>query len=177
MNGQKIIAELRQKHQHFMEFIDSLSQEEFETNVRGKWSAGQQMEHILKSVLPLARALENKAFIINKFGESNRDSVHYDVLIHQYKEKLAQGGKATSQFLPESVKWDKKKDIMSQLVEQIEKIAVAIPEYSEDELDTLQLPHPLLGLLTIREMLYFTNYHVHHHKRQTSECVKVFRTF
>jgi hypothetical protein len=28
----------------------------------------------------------------------------------------------------------------------------------------LILPHPLLGKITIREMLYFTAYHVQHHE-------------
>lgn len=36
-----------------------------------------------------------------------------------------------------------------------------------DELDKYILPHPLLGKLTIREMMYFTIYHVEHHKKLT----------
>jgi len=33
----------------------------------------------------------------------------------------------------------------------------------EDDLDRVMLPHPLLGKLTLREMLFFTIYHVEHH--------------
>ena len=39
--------------------------------------------------------------------------------------------------------------------------------FSEKQLDTFILPHPLLGKLTLREMLYFTIYHAEHHKKQT----------
>jgi hypothetical protein len=31
------------------------------------------------------------------------------------------------------------------------------------------LPHPLLGKLTIREMLYFTVYHGEHHRLHTEQ--------
>ena len=36
---------------------------------------------------------------------------------------------------------------------------------SESDLDTLQAPHPLLGKLTLRELMYFTIYHAQHHQR------------
>ncbi len=39
-----------------------------------------------------------------------------------------------------------------------------LEKFDEIERDTYILPHPLLGKLTIREMLYFTIYHVAHHK-------------
>jgi len=34
---------------------------------------------------------------------------------------------------------------------------------SENNLDNYQIPHPLIGLLTCREFLYFTHYHTMHH--------------
>ncbi|MCB9182399.1 MAG: DinB family protein [Flavobacteriales bacterium] len=36
--------------------------------------------------------------------------------------------------------------------------------WSESDLERYLLPHPLLGKLTLREMLYFTLYHVQHHQ-------------
>ena len=42
-------------------------------------------------------------------------------------------------------------------------------KFSEDEIDTYILPHPLLGKLTIREMIYFTIYHVEHHQNNTKQ--------
>ena len=35
----------------------------------------------------------------------------------------------------------------------------------EEDLDNYILPHPLIGKTTIREMLYFTIYHVQHHHK------------
>jgi len=42
-------------------------------------------------------------------------------------------------------------------------------DYSEQDLDELILPHPLLGKLTLREMMYFTMYHVLHHHKSIEE--------
>ena len=38
-------------------------------------------------------------------------------------------------------------------------------EWSEDALDRHALPHPLIGEMTVREMLYFTVFHERHHLR------------
>jgi hypothetical protein len=35
--------------------------------------------------------------------------------------------------------------------------------WSERQLDRIRLPHPVLGKLSVREMLFFTLYHNQHH--------------
>ena len=34
---------------------------------------------------------------------------------------------------------------------------------TEEELDTYLIPHPLIGKMTLRELLFFTVYHIGHH--------------
>jgi len=46
-----------------------------------------------------------------------------------------------------------------------DKLCRKTMKHSEAALDKYILPHPLLGKLTLREMLYFTAYHVAHHKQ------------
>lgn len=43
-------------------------------------------------------------------------------------------------------------------------LSVRVDSWTEQDLDTVLLPHPLLGKLTVREMLYFTIYHAQHHQ-------------
>ena len=43
------------------------------------------------------------------------------------------------------------------------KFLVRISLLTGKELDTFQVPHPLIGLLTCREFLYFTHYHTLRH--------------
>jgi len=44
-----------------------------------------------------------------------------------------------------------------------------LENYTELELDSITIPHPLLGKLTIREMFYVMSYHPLHHKMQIQE--------
>jgi uncharacterized damage-inducible protein DinB len=47
-----------------------------------------------------------------------------------------------------------------------------IDKISEEDLDKHILPHPLIGKTTIREILYFTIYHVQHHQKAIKENLK-----
>jgi hypothetical protein len=45
----------------------------------------------------------------------------------------------------------------------------AVDSWREADLDRYRLPHPLLGKLTLREMLFFTLYHNYHHVRNVAK--------
>ena len=47
----------------------------------------------------------------------------------------------------------------------IDKLISEIDVFTENELDTLSIPHPLLGSISLREMLYNAIYHVEHHQK------------
>ena len=55
--------------------------------------------------------------------------------------------------------------MISKLKKKVGQLTAQVARFSEEELDQLILPHPLLGKLTLREMLYFTIYHVKHHEK------------
>ncbi|NAY92179.1 DinB family protein [Muricauda sp. JGD-17] len=164
MDKRSIIDSLIQRHEEFGQYLASLSKEDFEINRKEKWSAGQDLDHILKSIKPLSEILSNKEFIAAKFGKGNGTSSDYENLVRRYKGKLTEGGTAFGNFIPEKINWSKKADLLQLLHQRIEKITESLRGYTEEELDELLLPHPLLGALTVREMLYFTNYHVVHHQ-------------
>ena len=44
-----------------------------------------------------------------------------------------------------------------------------VARWNEADLDRYRMPHPLLGLLTVREMLQFTVYHTAHHLSRVAE--------
>lgn len=99
-----------------------------------------------------------------RFGLCNRPTRTYDGLVARYKEKLAQGGKAAGAFVPPAVAADAVVDIGQAIQRSIARIDQRMDRWSDGQLDTLLLPHPLLGKLTLREMLYFTIHHVQHHR-------------
>lgn len=52
---------------------------------------------------------------------------------------------------------------MASLDKTFENLMSATGRWREWQLDRLRLPHPALGNLTVREMLFFTIYHHAHH--------------
>lgn len=165
------IAELQQmlkeNHVRFSTTIQELSDEDFLKSASGKWTAGQQLEHIIKSVAPVNMAFGMPAFMLRlMFGKTNRPSRTYDQLVEKYKQKLSAGGRATNRFLPAPVTLQQRQELFNRLEKLNTSLNRKLNGFSEQQLDILILPHPLLGKLTFREMIYFTIYHVTHHEKQ-----------
>jgi len=108
------------------------------------------------------------------FGKPSSPSRSYEKICEIYRVAISKGAQASGSFLPEQValqvdaenkksalleKWSKTSDL---LVENLEK-------WNDDSLDQYQLPHPILGKLTIREMLFFTIYHNLRHASQEGD--------
>lgn len=165
MNKQEIINHLATNHRSFTDFTEFLSEEEFLSSRNNKWSAGQQLEHIILAVRPITQGLILPMFVFGMlFGKANRPSRTYDELVAKYKLKLEAGGVATRRFSPPVISYDQKPILINKLNALINKLTGQLNVLSENELDTYILPHPLLGKLTLREMMYFTIYHVEHHR-------------
>lgn len=163
MNKEILINKLNGNYNLFTDYINALSDKEFTSSYNDKWTAGQQLEHILKSVAPVAKALSAKSFLEENFGTVDRPGIAYDDLVKNYQAALAQGGKAPARFIPEKVALNQKNTLIDSVLAIVAKLVELLSNYTDEELDSLVIPHPLLGKLTVREMIYFTIYHVEHH--------------
>jgi len=168
LTKEEIIRKLKDNHDRLADTVGGLSETEFLTAPAGKWTAGQQLEHIYKSVKPVTMALGlPKVAMRVLIGISNRPSRDYDGLVAKYHEALARGGKAPSTFVPWTVAYKDKDMLVRKLKTNITKLVSSLDRYAEHDLDTYLLPHPLIGRLTLREMLYFAIYHAEHHYKMT----------
>lgn len=166
MNKDEINTLLKENYSKFVESVNALSADEFDYAPEGKWAAGQHAEHLLKSVKPVAQGLGMPKFLIKqKFGKANRPSRDYSALVDRYREKLGQGPVSNKTYAPGEVPFKKREKMLSALSESLEKLVSKTSKWSEEQLDEYIFPHPLLGKITIREMLYFTAYHADHHRR------------
>lgn len=159
-----IIDHLNQVYQLIYDQLIDVTPEAFQHEAFGKWSAALQLDHLIKSSKPVASALKLPKITFRVFGIPDKDSRSYEAIIAAYQEKLHAGGKASGKYIP-SVTYTKEEQLTTwlktgnQLADRIEK------SWTEDQLDRYLMPHPLLGKLTAREMLFFTIYHtLHHHK-------------
>jgi hypothetical protein len=154
------------QHDNYIKRIQSLNDGQLLIASPGKWNAVQLLDHIVRSVSPVSLALSLPAFLLRLiFGTANRKSRSYEELVARYHDKLKAGGRASGRFVPPP-KTNSVEKLSANLSKVVQALARRIDRFSETQLDQLILPHPLLGKLTLREMLYFTIYHVQHHQKQ-----------
>ena len=159
-----IIYALNEKIDAFNHFISPLGKQEFEASPGGKWSAGQNLDHLIRAIKPLQLAFFLPKFFLKLFfGSSNRPSKTYEQLVEKYKSKLAAGGKASGPYIPKTILFEKKELLMKNYEKEKQKFIKKIRKQKERTLDKYILPHPLLGKVTLREILFFTIYHNQHH--------------
>lgn len=165
MERSRIPTELVHHHEAFLRTINTLPSERLEVQPNGKWSPAQHLEHIRMSVKPVAMALIFPRWFLRwRFGTPNRPPRTYEALVARYKERLAVGGKAPERFAPRALSAAEVGPTSNVLTRLVETLCKRSQRWSDTDLDRYLLPHPLLGKLTIREVLFFTIYHVQHHK-------------
>ena len=166
MTKTEISHHLKTDHQHFIDQLKKMDDDSFCFALKDRWSAGQQLDHINRAVQPVVLAFGLPKFLLKLlFGKANRPSKTYDELVAKYKHKLLAGGKASGRFIPKEVPVAVKEKKLQQLERMVDSLCKKVEAHTETELDKYILPHPLLGKLTLREMLYFTTYHVQHHQQ------------
>lgn len=164
----EIIRELRSVQSQSRQFWDSLSTAEFFAPFGDAWSPADNVRHLLKSNRPLARALTTpKVLLALRFGAGLRASVFYPELRTRYLSLLATGVKAgrftPAPLNPSEQSEEHRRSLMTTMDSVFENLTTAASRWREWQLDRLRLPHPALGKLTVREMLFFTIYHNTHH--------------
>jgi hypothetical protein len=165
MNGIEITKQLVNKHIDFIDYLNSLSKEEYDFSFENKWTAGQQAEHILKSINVLKKAFSYPKFVLKyKFGVTNRPSKTFDELITKYLMRLKNAPPTPKRFEPSTTNFNHREVLTKQIIKAVQKLNNKVEKVSEEKLDYYILPHPLLGYQTLREMLYFTIFHVQQHQ-------------
>jgi len=174
MNKVEIKARLEESYDVFLKYTQQLSQDEYEYAPKGKWNAGEQTLHLIKSVKPVAKGLAMPKFLIKyNFGQANRPSRDYDGLVARYQRGLAENpGIAPKAYAPARVTQKQSVELDKKLRGYIEAINSKLAKWSEEQLDQFVAPHPLIGKITFREVLYFTIYHAQHHQNQIKRYLK-----
>ncbi len=174
MNKAAITQALRKNYDSFINYISSLSEDDFLLRYKQKWTAGQQVAHLLSGIKALARVFDmNTEEIEQHFGAAVGVSRSYLEVKEAYDMQLATGGKAPERFLPEAVGLEQKTILLENLTSLIHDLCAKIDNFAEAELDGFYIPHPLLGNLTMREMLFNAIYHVEHHHQLTEHYLQL----
>jgi hypothetical protein len=168
--GVEIARELRALQARAQDFWSSFSTSGFFQPLGDAWSPADNVRHLLKSNRPVLRALSTpKLLLAVRFGAGLRPSRTYAEVRERYFARLAEGVTA-GRFAPRPLEAseqteDQRRALLADMDQVSKQLADAIAGWREWQLDRLVLPHPALGRLTVREMLFFTLYHNLHHVR------------
>lgn len=166
LSGKECGEALCRSHEQFIREADKLPENLFTYTPTGKWSAGQQLAHLAICLEALSKALLLGEGLADKFGTIDRPLLDSTGLVKLYRDQLQGGGKAPDRFIPAPVDFPEKNQWIIRLRAVLENIIRSLARYEEEALDRLVMPHPFLGLLTIREMMYLMIFHAPHHLAQ-----------
>lgn len=169
MNREQLTSYFVTNHNKFVDYIQLLDDRQFLHAANGKWSAGQQLSHIQLCLKPIAQVLASKDYIRQTFGPVDRPYMDHEAVVKAYTAALQNGGKSPDRFVPPAISTEEKDNIAQDVNALVQTIQQQLNTFSEDEMDNLALPHPLLGKMTVREFFYLMADHATHHLGQVQK--------
>ena len=164
----RIVEGLKESFQLVEESITGLDAVACQQVFKGKWNIAQQLEHLLLSNQLVLKGLHfPKDQLMARFGRLERAPHSYITLKSFYlqtlKEKQVEAPPRFEAELDASYSLGKALTTWRDLAAAFQKVAA---QWTAEELDTYTMMHPAIGLLSVREMLFFIIYHNAHHLLQ-----------
>ena len=172
MHKDEIADLLEEKYATLLNLLESQENEKWILGPENKWTSGQQALHLLKSIKPLNDILSMPRFLFKyAFGITNRELRDYDTIVKRYRERLEIYNNTNPKHSKKLriPKLEDKNYLLTRLQVESKKLQYKTRRISDRNLDTLVLPHPVMGKMPIREILMWTAYHVEHHTKQLQE--------
>jgi hypothetical protein len=163
MNKNILISTIKAEYETIEKLFQQTPEKRFMKQPNAeKWSIAQHAQHLIISVKGIAGALKDTSTLA-QFGTADRPSLDYVTIKVNYQnvlEKLKGAGKMPYRHLDIT---ETKAELLANFNTIHQKLIERLARLTELELDNLQVPHPVLGMMTMREMLIFTAIHIKHH--------------
>ncbi|MDA7502027.1 DinB family protein [Chitinophagales bacterium] len=152
--------------EHLSKDVNRQEADRYRYALEGKWCTAEHLDHLGKGMAPVNKALSIPKLLLRfRFGRAKHKSRNFEELFVHYKK--AQTGVVVpkgSPFGPSNDLSFSKEDTQKRLQQLASGLAKQLDGWSESQLDKYQVPHPLIGKLTIREILFFTIFHNEIHR-------------
>lgn len=171
----EILETLTNTNHLVTDWFSTIPANDFFTRKADVWSSSDNIDHLIKAVKPVTKAMKLPRLALQgMFGKPKKASRSYKEICEFYRGELAKGAQASGRYLPDQENPgakanDLKKQLIGNWTKASDELVIAAEAWSETELDRYQLPHPILGNLTVREMLFFTIYHNLRHASQEGD--------
>jgi len=161
---QSIIDGLNEVYDLVTKEIENLDQTQFNHRLEDKWSIAENLQHLILGSFPIASGLKSNKLMLRALGKPFDAGLSYSGLLANYQEALADGrARSTPKYTPKETVFDKT-ELLSNWTSIKHKLVDRLDEkWREKDLDKFTFPHPILGKLSVRQILYFTIFHTLHH--------------
>lgn len=133
----------------------------FWTGTAEQWGAAHHLDHLIRSNRPVAGGLGAARDRLQPLPPEHRYRSSAEIEA-EYRAALSSGARAFGRWLPQP------EGTQTELVERyrasLTGVSDALTGWTDAELDAWAMPHPVLGVLSVREMLLFTLLHNRHHE-------------
>ena len=169
---ESIIKHLHQAFDAVTELVREADAEMLHAETPERWSVIGHFKHLILSAKPVASALKRTDEELARLSVPNGPSRTYEGMIQTYHLVLnAAGGKSTPPFFPEQLGEMTDEQLIESWLMIRDKLVGRLAAWSEERLEKSGLPHPRMGPLTMREMMFFTIFHTEHHHANMSRML------
>ncbi|MEM8966401.1 MAG: DinB family protein [Bacteroidota bacterium] len=169
----KVLKNLLITHIHrISNFLQALPEAYLHQSPDNRWTIGEELSHLTKSNLGTARLLSQSPAQLRKAEKPSRS---YEEVVQEYEEKYAQ---AKAPRGPQSTQPNRdtlvdKSTLEAEWNRASQALLDSLKNWQSESWGQYTVwKHPLLGVLTVQEMLYFTAYHNEHHAFVVEEKYK-----
>lgn len=143
--------------------------------MEGKWTAAGHVYHLIKSTKAMSVGIRKPKLILRwTFGLNNRNEKSYEQLKNKYNKALESPKvQAPEGYSASPERQFNKSELIARSNHELDQLKKAMIKWNEKQLTKYIVPHPALGKMTIREVLYFTIFHTKHHLNILEEKYKL----
>lgn len=167
--GAELRAALDRAHAESLAYWQTYPTPAFFAPLGTAWAPASHVRHLTRAMRAVTSGLRLPRLALRlAFGTAHGPSRRFDALRTDYRAALARGGQA-GRFAPAPLAIESsgaeaaRARIMGYHAAAVAALTEASARWPEESLDRYRLPHPLLGRITVREMLAFTVAHNVHH--------------
>lgn len=156
----EICTQIQVSLQVFQQRIRDFSEEQLMLLTAQSWTSVQHIDHLNRSFEPLIVLLKVPKFLLKVFGKPSRNSLSFHELQAEYLKMISKSIEPYLRFAPRQVTANQKWELLAELEYNKSELLETLEKWSDVDLDKYMIPHPFMGKLTIREMLFFMICHI-----------------
>ncbi|CAM3576645.1 DinB family protein [Deinococcus frigens] len=142
------------------EYFAGLASTTFTDGDTEHWSPAHHLDHLIRSNLPVAGGLGVARGRLQPLPPEHQTRTYRQIRA-DYRAVLAGGARASGRWLPQPQ--GSQTELVERFRASLSAVNDALGGWPDAGLNAWAMPHPALGVLSVREMLLFTLMHNRHH--------------